>query len=164
MKTRSLFISFFVIILVLIALPPAFADSSSLTITGDSVSGLVFDDLNGDGEYGWSVAYGEEPALSSVGIQIYRDQGILAQIDNADVLVAQAKTNEQGIFQFKGLAGGSYLVVENDLTNFVSVTANVIAVTYIPEAVGSTELQIFFADRQVDRSQLSKYTFLPLVR
>ena len=142
-------------------MPPAAAKAKALTVTGKSINGLVFDDLNGDGQYGWSAQHGVEPCLSHVIIEIYQDGGSLGKLEKSDLLRAQTKTDDNGIFRVEGLEAGYYLVVEHDPAYFSSVTANVIGIAYRPNMPGSADLQIFFADRQLDRSQLTQRLFFP---
>jgi len=164
MKTyRLLGLNFLLIVSLLVMVPSVAANAKELTVTGKSINGLVFNDLDGDGQYGWSARYGTEPILSHVSIKVYHDGGTRGVLEKNDQLLVQTKTDGNGIFQVEGMEAGYYLVVEDDPADFASVTANVVAVEYRPDMPGGAELQIFFADRKVDRSQLTQRIFFPTV-
>jgi len=160
---RLLGLNLLLIVSLLVMVPPVAASAKELTVTGKSINGLVFNDLDGDGQYGWSVRYDAEPVLGYVSIKIYHDGGTRGLLEKNDRLLVQTKTDGNGVFQIEGMQAGYYLVVEDDPADFASVTANVVAVEYRPDMPGGAELQIFFADRKVDRSQLAQHIFFPNV-
>ncbi len=89
-----------------------------------SVSGVVFNDLNGNG-----IQDQGESGLNGVYIQLVGpgSDGLLGTAD--DVVVDTATTAGNGSYVFFGVAAGSYLVQETDLPGFVSTTSNSVPTT-----------------------------------
>jgi uncharacterized repeat protein (TIGR01451 family) len=95
-----------------------------------SVSGLVWNDLSGNGA--WDLS---EPGLSGVAIELYSagPDGILGTVD--DVLWETTVTLGDGSYAFTGVPIGAYRVIETDPPGYASTTLN--AVDVIVPAGGS---------------------------
>lgn len=104
-----------------------------------TVSGTVFNDVNGDGTQDAT-----EVGLSGVTVRLMGagPDGVLGTPD--DVVVATIATNAAGGYSFAGVAPGTYLVTETDPATYASTTPNAVPVT-VP-AGGSANAQ--FGDQQ----------------
>ena len=89
------------------------AEGSTSVVFGDrpdgTVSGLVFNDLNGDG-----IRQRAEAGIGRVAITLWSDAGI----------IAAATTAADGAFVFTEVGVGAYRVKETDPQGFVSTTSN----------------------------------------
>ncbi|GEM_PF-838937 len=71
-----------------------------------NISGMVFDDLNGDGNFDAG-----EPGIPGVIVNLY---------DSSDTFIATTTTNGAGYYEFTGLPAGGYYVVETDPAGYAS--------------------------------------------
>jgi len=94
-----------------------------------SISGLVFHDVDGNGEYD-----PEEPGLENVAVSLYR----------GDDPVSSDTTDSNGIFSFSSVTTGSYRVVESDPAGWYSTTPNSVALTVLADQTTS----VVFGDRE----------------
>jgi protocatechuate 3,4-dioxygenase beta subunit len=81
-----------------------------------TVSGKVFNDINGDGVQGT-----DEPGIAGVSVALIDSAGIAAG--------PPVGTDGSGAFAFSGLAPGNYTVKETDPAGYVSTTDNVLLVS-----------------------------------
>ena len=100
--------------------------------TVGSISGTVFNDLNGNG-----VQDPGEPGLGGVPVQLIDPglDGILGTAD--DVILETATTLPDGSYQFLGVLPGDYGVQETDPSGFTSATPNIVPVTVPLGGAGS---------------------------
>jgi hypothetical protein len=101
-----------------------------------TVSGIVFNDLDGDGTQDVG-----EPGLGGVSIQLKDSGGSLA-----DSVV----TTGDGTYTFTGVAAGSYTVQETDPEGFVSITPNEVPISVAPDGAATAN----FGDRVPVRIRL----------
>jgi len=109
--------------------PTAFATVNFGDQPQGTISGIVFNDINGDG-----VQQTGENGLSGVTITLYNSGG---QVD-------QATSQADGSYNFSGVTAGSYTVQETDLTGDVSTTSNTVPVLVAPGGAGTAN----FGDQQ----------------
>ncbi|MHA2377238.1 MAG: SdrD B-like domain-containing protein, partial [Candidatus Thorarchaeota archaeon] len=93
-----------------------------------SISGLVFNDLDGDGEYD-----PDELGLENVIVSLYSNSPISSDT-----------TDSNGAFSFSSLTVGSYRVMESDPTGWYSTTPNSVELTVSANKV----TKIVFGDKE----------------
>jgi len=96
-----------------------------------SISGVVFNDIDGDGQQGPN-----EPGLSGVSVTLY---------DSDDNVVASSTTGPDGSYLFPGVSPGTYTVSETNPPNFSSTTPDDLAVV-VPQGGSGTAN---FGDQQI---------------
>ncbi|MFT3893328.1 MAG: SdrD B-like domain-containing protein [Anaerolineales bacterium] len=79
-----------------------------------NISGVVFDDANGNG-----IQDGGELPLNAVTVELRNNLG---------TVIGTTTTNALGAYSFTGLPAGTYTVVETDLPGYVSTTLNTVGV------------------------------------
>ncbi|MGE0084616.1 MAG: SdrD B-like domain-containing protein [Desulfococcaceae bacterium] len=94
-----------------------------------SISGIVFNDVNGDG-----VRDSEEPGISGVNVEL---------LDSEGNLIAATVTSPEGTYSFADVPAGAYVVKETDPEGYVSTTGNTVPVNL----VSGTEATASFGDR-----------------
>ena len=105
--------------------------------TLSSISGIVFNDANGNG----SQDAGELP-ISGVTIQLR---------NNAGTVIATALTNASGAYTFSNLTAGQYTVTEIDLPGYISTTLNTVAVSLS----AGTNATVHFGDQLTGSVQIA---------
>ncbi len=91
-----------------------FGDNRIVGPRPSTISGTVFNDLNGDSARGAG-----EPGLGGVTVDL---------LDSGGGVISTALTAVDGTYSFTGLAAGTYTVRETDPATFVSTTPNDVAV------------------------------------
>ena len=114
-----------------VSVPPG---GSAIANFGDqqigTVSGVVFNDLNGDGV--------QDPGENGIG-------GVTVQLkDSGGAVVGTTTTAGNGSYLFTNVAAGPYTVVETDPSGYVSTTPNTVPVTVPPGGSATAD----FGDRQ----------------
>jgi hypothetical protein len=104
-------------------------DFGKIPLAEGSISGIVYDDMNRDGEFN-----GGDVVLADVGIELFGK-------NDAEF---SATTDEFGFYEFTGLYPGPYTVIETDPEDFYSTTPNTVAVT-LPEE-DSMDVVVDFGD------------------
>ncbi len=94
-----------------------------------SISGIVFNDVNGDGVRG-----SEEPGISGVKVEL---------LDSNGNLIASTVTSPEGTYSFADIPAGAYVVKETDPEGYVSTTGNTVPVNLVSD----TEATASFGDR-----------------
>jgi VCBS repeat-containing protein len=100
-------------------------------VEASSVSGIVFDDFNGDKSHNEF-----ENVLATTAIDLYQHDG---------TFVASTVTNNAGQYVFTGLAANAYYVEETDPTDYTSTTANTVTIN-VPASGAAV---VNFADQEV---------------
>ena len=77
---------------------------SLVDILSSSISGTIYEDVNGDG------AVLGDGGVSGATVILYRDQGN-GIVDSGDILVSTATTNISGGYVFSGLSSGNFYVI-----------------------------------------------------
>ncbi len=102
--------------------PADFGDAQTAPATG-SVTGRVFNDINGNG-----VQDEGEPALPGVTINL---------LDNANAVIATTTTDGNGNYVFVNLLPGQYTVSQTVPPGFVGTTNTVVSVTVTPQGAAT---------------------------
>lgn len=102
-----------------------------------SISGVVFNDANGNGNQD----AGELP-ISGVTIQLK---------NNAGTVIATTTTNASGAYTFSNLTAGTYTVTEIDLAGYSSTTLNTVAVNLS----AGTNATVHFGDQLIGSAQVA---------
>src|SRR6266545_38792 len=105
--------------------------TTTVQIVPGAISGIVYNDLNGDG-----IQNGSEGVLGGVTIELLNSSGSV---------IASTTTNALGAYSFSSLTPGSYTVRETDPNGYTSTTANSVPVNVV--AGGTTSAN--FGDQQV---------------
>ncbi|MCC9000411.1 MAG: carboxypeptidase regulatory-like domain-containing protein, partial [Candidatus Contendobacter sp.] len=100
-----------------ITVPPGGAASANFgdRQQGGTISGVVFNDLNGNG-----IQETGEPGIGGVTLTLKDNQG---------VTVATTTTDGDGRYTFTGVTAGNYQIVETDPAGYTSTTVNAVPVT-----------------------------------
>jgi len=93
------------------------------------IAGLVYHDLDADGEYDLG-----EPGLENVIVSLYRGEDF----------VSSDTTDPDGAFSFPSVLTGGYRVVETDPDGWYSTTPNSVSITVLSKKVSS----VAFGDRE----------------
>src|SRR6266545_1012626 len=104
--------------------------TTTVQIVPGAISGIVYNDLNGDG-----IQNGSEGVLGGVTIELLNSSGSV---------IASTTTNALGAYSFSSLTPGSYTVRETDPNGYTSTTANSVPVNVV--AGGTTSAN--FGDQQ----------------
>ncbi len=91
------------------------AANHSITVQGGTVSGIVFDDLNGNG-----IQDTGEPGISGVTVKLLNSEGVVSKTD---------ATNNDGSYRFTSVSAGIYTVEETDPAGYASTTGNRVTVS-----------------------------------
>ena len=89
-----------------------------ITVEAGTVSGTVFDDLNGNG-----VQDADEPGIGGVTVTLLDGEGITVQTE---------RTDGSGNYRFSSVSSGNYTVLETDPEGYTSTTGNRVPVYVSP--------------------------------
>ena len=123
--------------------------SAQTRVVAATVAGTVYNDLNGNG-----IQDPGESGIGGVTVDLFAPgaDGLLGSPD--DALVATTTTAGDGSYTFTGLAAGSYLVTETDLSGYTSTTPNQVPVTVAEGGMATAEFgdQLIQPDVAVDKT------------
>ena len=114
-----------------------FGDYKLSSGTLSSITGIVFNDTNGNG-----IQDAGEVPISGVTVQLRNSAG---------TVIATATTNSSGAYNFSNLAAGQYTVTEIDPAGYISTTLNTVAVSLS----AGTNATVHFGDQLTGTAQIA---------